>query len=434
MSHEKDCKGGDFFTRREFLRKGTLSAAAIGAAGVCPSLAKRVLAAERDYILIGHPNPSTGALSVFGEVSPWADERAIAAVNAKGGIFVREHGKRMPIKVKLVDTQSDPVRAQKAANDLIVKDKVDMMVVLHTPDTVNPVSKVCERLEMPCVSMVVPLEAWLTDGPYNWCYHAFWAVDSLSNLFLGMWGEYGDRTDKVFGGLWPDDPDGKVWADIFTKKLTGNGYKVVDPGRIQFWTPDFTEIISLFKKEGVQIIGGVIIPPDWANFWRQSHQDGFYPKMAAISKAIAFPAAVNALEGNLAEGLISEIWWSPYHPFKSSMSGETSQSLSDAWEKDTGRQWTMPLGFAYAAFEVALNALQRAQTLDKRIIRDMLAATDVQTLVGRIKFDKTHCSETPLVGGQWMKGTKWPWQLGITYNKLHPEIAKTGTMVFPLPH
>jgi branched-chain amino acid transport system substrate-binding protein len=340
----------------------------------------------------------------------------------------------MPVKVKVVDTQSDPVRAGKVATDLILKDKVDLMVVLNTPDTVNPVSKVCDRLQVPCISGNAPLEAWLTDGPYKWCYHAFWSVDSLSDLFLGMWGEYADRTDKVFGSLWPDDPDGKVWADIFTKKLTANGYKVVDPGRIQFWTPDFTDIIDLFKKEGVQIIGGVIIPPDWANFWRQSHQDGFYPKMAAISKAIAFPSAVNALERNLAQGLISEIWWSPSHPFKSAMSGETSKSLSEAWEKDTGKQWTMPLGFSYAAFEVALNALQRAQTLDKGKIREALEQTELQTLVGHIKFDKNHCSETPLVGGQWMRGTKWPWELGITYNKLHPEIPKTAKMVFPLPH
>jgi branched-chain amino acid transport system substrate-binding protein len=428
-SHDKN-----LLTRRDFLKKGGAAGAALGAASVLPTLTAKAFAARQDYILIGHPNPSTGALAEFGVVSPWTDERAIAAVNAQGGIYVQEYGKRLPVRVKVVDTQSDPVKAAKLGEQLILKDKVDMMVAMHTPDTVNPVSKVCERYEMPCVSMVVPLEAWLSDGPYKWCYHAFWSVDSLSNLFLGMWGEYADKTSKVFGGLWPNDPDGKAWADIFTKKLTANGYKVVDPGRFEFWTADFTEIIDLFKKENVQIIGGVIIPPDWTNFWRQSHQDEFFPKMAAISKAIPFPSAVNALEGNLAAGLISELWWSPYHPFISSLSGETSKKLSEAWSKDTEKQWTMPLGFAYAGFEIALNALQRAQSLDKAKIREALDKTDLKTLVGTIKFGKDHTCETPLVGGQWMKGKSWPWELGITYNKEHPEIPITAKMVFPLPH
>jgi ABC-type branched-subunit amino acid transport system substrate-binding protein len=66
---------------------------------------------ERDYILIGHPNPSTGPLSVMGETSPWAYEKAIAAINASGGIAIWERGLKLPVKVKMVDTESDPSKA-----------------------------------------------------------------------------------------------------------------------------------------------------------------------------------------------------------------------------------------------------------------------------------------------------------------------------------
>jgi branched-chain amino acid transport system substrate-binding protein len=248
-----------------------------------------------------------------------------------------------------------------------------------------------------------------------------------------MWNQHATKTTKVFGGLWPDDPDGKVWAEIFTKKLQAGGYKVVDPGRFRFWTPDFTEIIDLFRSQNVDIIGGVIIPPDWANFWRQARQDGFFPKMAAISKAIPFPSAVNALPGRLASGLMSELWWSPHHPFKSSLTGETAVGLCEAWYKHTQKQWTMPLGFAYAGLEIAVDALKRAQSLDKETIRQALEQTELDTVVGRIKYDSTHCSETPLVGGQWARGKRWPWELGICYNKQHPHIPTTANMVFPIP-
>ncbi len=57
----------------------------------------------------------------------------------------------------------------------------------------------------------------------------------------------------------------------------------------------------------------------------------------------------------------------------------------------------------------------------------------MDTIVGPIKYNEKNYSETPLVGGQWVKGKKWPWELEIIYNKKHPYIKKTAKMVFPLP-
>ncbi len=425
-------KAEKIFTRREFMKGVGAAGLALGAAATFVDV-NPAAAEMRGHIVIGHPNPSTGMLSDLGAVSPWADERAVAAVNRKGGIFVKELNKSLPVQVKLVDTQSDPDRAAKVATDLILNEKIDMMVVLHTPVTVNPVSKVCDKFHVPCVSMVVPLESWLSGGPYEWCYHAFWSVDSLSDLFVGMWDEYADKTTKVFGGLWPDDPDGKAWGESFTKKLVAKGYKVVDPGRFRYWIPDFTDMISRFKREKVEIMSGVLIPPDWANFWRQARQDGLLPKVATVCKAILCPGALNALPGNLPEGLTTEVWWSPNHPFRSSITGETSMELSEAWARETKNQWTMPLGYAYAGIEIALDALKRAGSLDKNKIREAVAQTDLTTIVGPIKFRKDHCCETPLVVGQWEPGGKWPWDLGICYNKQHPEIKTTSKLVFPIP-
>jgi hypothetical protein len=53
--------------------------------------------------------------------------------------------------------------------------------------------------------------------------------------------------------------------------------------------------------------------------------------------------------------------------------------------------------------------------------------------VGPIKYNDKNYSETPLVGGQWVKGKKDPWDLEIVYNKQNPFIKKTADMIFPLP-
>ncbi|MFZ0449693.1 MAG: ABC transporter substrate-binding protein [Desulfatiglandaceae bacterium] len=420
-------------TRREFLKKTGVAGAAIGAAAVSPFFVKKALAAKRDYILIGHPNPSTGPLAGFGEASPWADNKAIAAINKAGGLYIKEYGKKVPIKLKIVDTESNPTKAAELASKLIVKDKVDMMVVMHTPDTVNPVTAICERYEIPCVSLDAPIDSWLTGGPYKWSFHAFWTVGTMANLFTDMWDEVGDRTNKVVGVLWPNDPDGVTFKKVFPPILEKRGYTVIDPGRFPYFNKDFSSFINLFRQKKVEIVSGCPIPPDWATAWKQFHQQGFVPKIATIAKACLFPADVGALGGNLPNGITTEIWWTPYHPYKSSLTGETAQQLCDAWMRESHKQWTQPIGFKYAGFEIVADALRRAQTLKKDKVRAALADTMLDTIVGRVKYNEKNYSETPLVGGQWVKGKKWPWELQITNSGKYPEIKKTGSMVFPIP-
>ncbi len=412
-------------SRREFVKKAGLAGLTVALSGGAPSLIGSARAAsKRDFILVGHPNPSSGPIASFGEASPWADDLAIGEINKAGGIFVKEAGKKLPIKLKMVDTASDPTKAADVASKLILDDKVDIMIALHTPDTVNPVTSICERYQVPCVSLDAPIEAWLTGGPYKWSFHAFWSVNDVIDVYSGMWSQI--TTNKVVGALWPNDPDGKVWAEMFTPKLKERGYKVVDVGRFPYGMQDFSTFINTWKKEKVEIVSGVMIPPDWATCWRQCHQQGFIPKAATIGKAILFPSAVEALGGDLPNGLTSEVWWSPNHPFKSSLSGKTAKQVCDEWTAKTGKPWTQPIGFKYAAYEIVADALKRAQTLDKAKVREAIAATNLKTIVGPVKYNAQNFSKTPLVGGQWVKGKKWPWEIDITYDKEHPEIPSQG--------
>jgi len=418
--------------RRQFIQGMVAAGVAAGSASLLSPFVKESWAAK-DHILIGRPNPSTGPLAGFGEATPWAEDKALAIINKDGGIFIKEAGKKLPVKLMVVDTQSDPNKASEAASKLILKDKVDLMVVLHTPNTVNPVAAMCERYEMPCISLDAPVNAWLSGGPYEWNYHAFWTEDDISDLYIGMWEKVADKHNKTVGVLWPNDPDGKTFSVRFAEKGKAKGYKLVDTGYFPFFMKDFSSIIETFKREKVEIITGVLIPPDFVTFWRQTRQQGFYPKMATIAKAILFPADVEALGGDLAQGLLTENWWSPYHPFSSSLDGTTAKTICDAWTKEKGKNWTAPIGFKYAGMEIAADVLKRAGTLDKKVLKKTIAETNLRTLVGPIKYNDKHYSPTPLVGGQWRKGSKFPWDMDIVYNAQHPEIPKTAEIAFPLP-
>src|SRR5262245_10271893 len=266
-------------------------------------------------ILIGYVSPQTGPLAPFAAADAFIIERVTRALDQKG---IMVDGKKARFRVKRADSQSMPTKAGEVAQSLITGDTIDLMVVAHTPETTNPVGAVCEATHTPCISTVAPIGPWQSGGPYEWTYHFFWDLDDIIKVFTGMWAKV--PTNKVVGGVWPNDGDGNAWAEGFTKVLTDAGYKVIDAGRYPNLTTDFTAFIQQWKKARAEIITGVPIPPDWAACWRQCAQQGYKPKIASIGKAILFPAAVEALGGQLAEGLSSEIWWSPAHPFKSSLS------------------------------------------------------------------------------------------------------------------
>jgi branched-chain amino acid transport system substrate-binding protein len=83
-------------------------------------------------------------------------------------------------------------------------------------------------------------------------------------------------------------------------------------------------------------------------------------------------------------------------------------------------------------FEVAADVLSRAASVDdKAAIRDAIKATELDTIVGKIQWtgDPTpNVAKTPLVGGQWKKGTDFPYDLVIVNNEGQAAIPTAGEL------
>jgi branched-chain amino acid transport system substrate-binding protein len=235
------------------------------------------------------------------------------------------------------------------------------------------------------------------------------------------------------GGLFPNDADGNAWGDAalgLPPALAGAGYDLTDPGRYQPLSDDFSNQIAAFRDAECEIVTGVMIPPDFATFWAQAAQQGFNPKVATIGKAILFPSVVESL-GARGDGLTSEVWWSPNHPFNSSLTGVSAKELADGYTASTGRPWTQPIGFKHALFEVVADVVKRAEDLDDpEAITVAIAATKLETIVGRVDWSNgpvKNVSKTPLVGGQWqLDGGVL--DLKIVANSQQPNIPTTGEL------
>jgi branched-chain amino acid transport system substrate-binding protein len=192
---------------------------------------------------------------------------------------------------------------------------------------------------------------------------------------------------------------------------------------------DFTAQISAFKSAGCEIVTGNMIPPDFATFWSQAAQQGFRPKIVTIGKALLFPSVINSL-GARGNGLTTEVWWTPNHPFKSGLTGQSAGELADAYVKSTMRPWSQPIGFQHALFEVAIDVLKRAKAPEPKAILDSIIATNYNSIVGHVQWTGKpvkNVTKTPLVAGQWQRrGERF--ELVITANRPAPEIPVGGKL------
>jgi len=423
--------------RRTLIR---YSAASVLAGGVCaPAIA------QAKTIKLGYVSPQTGPLAAFAE----ADNFIIANFRdaIKGGL--RNGGTTYAVDVVVRDSQSNPNRAAEVAKELIVRDKIDLMLVASTPESTNPVATQCEIEEVPCISTVAPWQPWFIPRqanpaggppawkPFNYTYHFFWGLEDVIAVYTNMWGQL--QTNKSVGGLFPNDGDGNAWGDKevgFPPVLAKLGYRLTDPGRYQNLTDSFSAQIGAFKTANCEIITGVVLPPDFTTFWKQALQQGFKPRIASIGKAILFPVAVESL-GRDGNNLSSEVWWSPSHPFKSSLTGVTAQALANAYEGATRKQWTQPIGFVHALFEIAIDVLKRTPQLgDGKAAVAAIAATNLDTVVGKVAwngaglppFAASNVAKTPLVGGQWRIKDASKYEIVSTDNRTAPAIPVAGKM------
>jgi branched-chain amino acid transport system substrate-binding protein len=415
-------------SRRNILKAGAGAAAAAVGGVSMPAYA------QARTIKVGYVSPQTGPLAGMAE----ADGFTLEAVRNAVGSGLSIGDMTYPVEILVRDSQSTPNRAGEVANQLI-SEGVDLMVVSSTPENVNPVADACELNEVPCLSNGAPWQAYFfTRGGdpasgFDWTYHFFWGFEDIVTVFANMWDKL--DTNKQVGALLANDADGNAWGDPTTglsPSLAGRGYTVTDPGRYQSLTDDFTSYITAFKDAGCEILTGVPLPPDMATFWTQAKQQGLNPKAVSLAKGTLFPSAIEAL-GDAGDKLSSEVWWTPTHPFSSSLTGESAGELATAFTAATGKQWTQPIGMIHSLFEVAIDILKRSGGGDNAAIRDAMAATNLNTVFGPVAWGAgpvKNVTKTPLVGGQWRlnTGTGNKYEIVVTSNETYPEIPVGGDM------
>jgi len=399
----------------------------------------------------------------FGAGCTFGVQAAIDDINALGGVYVKEFDRKIPVKLVIVDQESDAAKARTLSEKLAVEDKVHALYSCDMPCSLTgPTSMIADAYKIPHIIGGGPLEPWLhglrepsdTGFPYTWFTGFSLETPAPAGDFRAKggytikdtWFEeldmFADQTNKVAGVFATNEPDGVGWYNSFPKMLKEYGLTVIGTdqqlGLFNLDATDLTPIIKEWQDNNVEILWGNCPGQNFGTLWRQCYQEGFQPKLVSVGRAPLFYIDVNSWGDeslNLPNGIMTEIWWAPEYG-STGIGGTTPQSLAARWDEAKNEPINRGIGHGYAPMQVVFDAIERAGTLDGEALNKAMGETDMlMTINYEVLFDPdTHFSRFPLFVGQWRRtDTPEVWQCPIVFSK-HDFLQPAAEPIFPMPY
>jgi branched-chain amino acid transport system substrate-binding protein len=428
--------------RRSGVSRRQLMAITAGGAASKLLTAGPLWAADAENVLrVGFVSPRSGVIATLGEGDGYLLEISRKAL--KNGLTIKD--KTYKVEILDRDAQSDPARSAQLAKSLITQENIDFMLVTTTPEVVNPVADACEAAGIPCLSSVMPWEAWYfgrggkpgQPSPFKWSYHFSFGGDQLVATYVTHWNLI--PTNKRVGVMYPNDADGNAVRRVLPPGFEKAGFTVVDPGAFEDGTSDYSAQIALLKREHCEIVHMLCLPPDFATFWRQSAQQGYAKtaKIAHVAKAGSVVSEIVAL-GALGNNLSGVVPWDRTFPYKSPLTGISSKDLAEGYEAASGKQANLVMGCVMAVLDAGTEALKATSNpTDKAALAKTISTLMVTTTDGLVDFNNSPIphvvAATPYMGTQWRKtkpGSKFPFEALITENVNDPNVP-VATKLLP---
>ncbi len=332
-------------------------------------------------IRIGAPLALTGGLADEGRKQEAAYQVWLERVNAAGGISIGGGAKR---KVELVyyDYQTDAKRAQQLAERLITVDKVQVMTAPFGSGHTKVVAGVAERYGMPIVAVAS------SEPVHNQGYTTLFGTLAPSTGLIDVMIEQIRKSQpgvKRLAVLGRDDVFPKIMAGTMAKQAQKAGLELVYNELYPVGSLDHTAALTVLKQAR----------PDWV------FVTGYTKDLVLIRKQMAdLRVNVQALSmitgpayrefteslGELAENVTSATWWHPSQTYQSDDVFGSTKAFTDAIVSKTGKEPDYVHASSAAALVVIQKAIESSPSLQPADLKKAIAATDILTFYGPIKF------------------------------------------------
>jgi branched-chain amino acid transport system substrate-binding protein len=335
-------------------------------------------AVAAEPLVIGEINPMTGALALQGTSVHQGIALAIEEQNARGGIEGRS------ITLLSRDDEGRPERALAAAEELTGRRGAVALVGGYVDSLVGPIAEVADRARVPYLA-TASLDERLTERGNRY----FFRISSLSSYVRVTTGMILDtlKADNI-AILYSHTPGAAQLARRQKETLEKAGVRVSVYEPFAPGLSDFTPFLIRIRDQGAQVLLSDTFFADHLLLVRQMAQAGITVRAFLGAFGMEFPSVIREL-GPSSDGLYGTTAWQP--EVNPGPQDTESRAFIDAYTKRFGGA-PVPLSMhGYAAARALLAALGTAKRggrpLTGEALRDALAAADVATPLGRVKFD-----------------------------------------------
>jgi branched-chain amino acid transport system substrate-binding protein len=358
--------------------------------------------------LLGAVIPLTGRFASGGAQVRAGYEIAAEDINAKGGLQVG--GRRLRLEIVMLDDESNPTQTVSRLETLAQQGVVGYLGGFGS-DLHAAAAAVAEKNKIPYCGVAFALHS-VHQQRFKYLFSPFIKSPAIAigtYQFLNGTIPAAQRPRRV--AIFAERTDwGRELDRLWTARSTEFGYQVVLSAEYTVGTRDFSDLILRAKAANAEAVLALPTPPDGITLVRQMKELDFNPKAILLIRAPDAPSWAQALGKDGDYTLLTPGW---HNSFKAPGVAE----LNAKHQQRFGRPADVITGPAYACVQIMAAAIEKAGRLDTTAVRDALAATNMQTVVGPVRFRADGTGIQPFVVVQWQNGTQqmvWPKELGAT--------------------
>ncbi len=368
------------------LRK-ILCRAAVGA--LVAALPVAASAQEQCEIVLGAAISLTGNYAANGLHTKSGYDFAIDKINDQGGVKVGD--KTCKFRVIYYDDESTPARGAQLAERLISQDNVQYMLGPYSSGLTAAIAPVTEQYNIPMVEAEGASRSLFNKG-----YKQMFAILSTSEQYLASAialaaemaeAEGKDPKDVKVAMAFESDPFSlDVRAGVLEDMKKFGMQAVIDdqlPRDLSDMAATLTKVKAL--RPDVLVVSGHEKGASTAV--RQIKEMGVSVPMVAITHCESADVVGNF--GDAANGVLCPTQWAPTMSYSDELFGsaaEYEKAFKEAYPEYADQEVPYQTAQASAAVQVFADAFERAGSLDKAALREALAATDMMTFYGPVKF------------------------------------------------
>jgi branched-chain amino acid transport system substrate-binding protein len=371
---------------------------------VCLIPLNGVSAAEKNEILVGAINSLTGVNVMTGNQQKWAYERAVFDINAQGGVYVKDLGKKLPIRLVFADDKSTAAEGAAAMEKLIKLQKVDFTL----SSNITPINIAAGTVAEKYKKFFFITCSWLDqieDQKFTWASDFFFSTVTASQSPFDVWKVQKPRAEhpKAIWLMMEDNPDGQGFASGFRGHAKNLGYNIAVDEPYTPGTKDFTPSILKAKAAKCDAILWLGFPPDSITLIRQIKEQELNLKYIHGYKGF-WPTEFYTALGKDADYIIHDGFWAETLPYPGCK--ELGQLFKDTFGMDS-----VNIGLYYADPWVLKQAVEQAGSIDSAKVRDVMFSGNFVakgTTMGDLKFNEKGLCLTPILALQWMDAKRLP--------------------------